>query len=146
MPPYDLQDVLDGPHLIPTAPTTVAVGIPTDLLRRRPDIRVAELQAAAQSARIGIAASDLYPAFSLFGFIGLQSSDSSGISTNVLDQRLNLTNDVKFADLFDMDSLTYSVGPSVRWPLFNYGRLKNNVRVQDARFQQLVFNYQNTVL
>ena len=146
LPPYDLHDMLDGPQLIPTAPATVAVGIPTDLLRRRPDIRVAELQAAAQSARIGIAASDLYPAFSLFGFIGLQSSDSSGITSNALGQTFNLTNDVNFGDLFDTDSLTYSIGPSVRWPFFNYGRLKNNVRVQDARFQQLVVNYQNTVL
>ena len=53
---------------------------------------------------------------------------------------------MNFVDLFDIDSLTYSVGPSVRWPFFNYGRLKNNVRVQDARLQQLLVNYQNIVL
>jgi outer membrane protein TolC len=112
------------------------VGIPAELLRRRPDVRSAELQAAAQSARIGVAKADLYPQFSLLGSIGLQSSEKGGFSSNNAD----------FGDLFDSDSITYFIGPSFQWPILNYGRITNRVRVQDARFQELVVNYQNTVL
>ena len=130
MPPQDLSGLL-GKAPIPEAPAAVAVGMPADLLRRRPDIREAELQAAAQSALIGVAQSDLYPRLSLVGSIGFVSSD---------------TNQSDLGDLFKADSLAYGVGPSFSWPLFNYGRLKNNVRVQDARFEQLLVNYRNTVL
>jgi outer membrane protein TolC len=107
------------------------VGIPAELLRRRPDIHQAELQAASQSALIGVAETDLYPSFSLFGSIGFQTSDTGNSSGS---------------DLFDSDSLAYSVGPTFSWNILNYGRLKNNVRVQDARYQQTIVNYQNTVL
>ena len=126
MPPSDLRDILGGPGTIPTAPESVAVGIPADLLRRRPDIRQAELQAAAQSARIGIAKADLYPAFSLFGSVGY-AADSGG-------------------DLVDSDSFSGLGGFGFDWKFLNYGRLRNIVRVEDARFQQLVVRYQNTVL
>jgi NodT family efflux transporter outer membrane factor (OMF) lipoprotein len=134
--PTQVQDILGPPKPIPTAPIEVAVGIPAELLRRRPDIRLAEFQAAVQSAQIGIAKADLYPSFSLVGSIGLQSSDKGGV----------LSNRANFSDLFTSGGITYFIGPSFQWPIFNYGRLKNNVRVQDARFQQLVVNYQNTVL
>jgi NodT family efflux transporter outer membrane factor (OMF) lipoprotein len=134
--PAEIQPMLGGPRPIPIAPAQVAVGIPAELLRRRPDIRLAEFQAAAQSARIGVAKSDLYPRFSLVGSIGLQSSDAVGVQSNNAD----------FSDLFSSNSITYFVGPTLQWSILNYGRLKNNVRVQDARFQQLVVNYQNTVL
>jgi NodT family efflux transporter outer membrane factor (OMF) lipoprotein len=134
--PAEIQPMLGGPRPIPIAPAQVAVGIPAELLRRRPDIRLAEFQAAAQSARIGVAKSDLYPRFSLVGSIGLQSSDAVGVQSN----------NANFSDLFSSNSITYFVGPTLQWPILNYGRLKNNVRVQDARFQQLVVNYQNTVL
>jgi NodT family efflux transporter outer membrane factor (OMF) lipoprotein len=134
--PTELQDILGPPNPIPVAPIEVAVGLPAELLRRRPDIRLAELQAAAQSAQIGIAKADLYPSFSLVGSIGLQSSDKGGIRSN----------NANFDDLFTSDGITYFIGPTFQWPVFNYGRLKNSVRVQDARFQQLVVNYQNTVL
>ena len=134
--PTEVQDILGPPKPIPTAPIEVAVGIPAELLRRRPDIRLAEFQAAVQSAQIGIAKADLYPSFSLVGSIGLQSSDKGGV----------LSNRANFSDLFTSGGITYFFGPSFQWPIFNYGRLKNNVRVQDARFQQLVVNYQNTVL
>jgi len=133
--PTEVQNVLGPPKPIPTAPIEIAVGIPADLLRRRPDIRLAEFQAAAQSAQIGIAKADLYPSFSLVGSVGLQSSDKGGVRSNSAD----------FSDLFTSGGITY-FGPTFQWPIFNYGRLKNNVRVQDARFQQLVVNYQNTVL
>jgi NodT family efflux transporter outer membrane factor (OMF) lipoprotein len=134
--PTEVQDILGPAKPIPTAPIEVAVGIPADLLRRRPDIRLAEFQAAAQSAQIGVAKADLYPSFSLVGSIGLQSTDKGGA----------LSNNATFSDLFTSGGITYAIGPTFQWPIFNYGRLKNNVRVQDARFQQLVVNYRNTVL
>lgn len=130
MPPRDLGDLL-GAGTIPDAPAEVAVGVPAELLRRRPDIRQAELRAAAQSAQIGIAEASLYPSFTLLGSIGYTTSD---------------TGDSDMNDLFNADSLGYSAGPSFAWPILNYGRLKNNVRVQDARFEELIVNYQNTVL
>ena len=131
MPPGDLQDILQGPAAIPQPPAALNIGVPADLLRRRPDIRRAELQAAAQSALIGVAKSDLYPRFALTGSIGLLSSD---------------TNQSDLNDLFDSDSIAYSFGPSASWNILNYGRLKNQVRVQDARLEELIVNYQNTVL
>ncbi|MBM2830885.1 MAG: outer rane efflux protein [Gammaproteobacteria bacterium] len=131
MPPGDLEDALGSLGVIPTAPAAVAIGIPAELLRRRPDIRRAELQAAAQSARIGIAEGDLYPHFSLVGSIGLRASD---------------TFETDLGDLFQLNSIEAFGGPSLTWDVFNYGRIKNNVRVQDARLQQLIVNYQNTVL
>jgi NodT family efflux transporter outer membrane factor (OMF) lipoprotein len=131
MPPSNLEAVLGMPSVIPSAPADVALGMPADLLRRRPDIRRAELQAAAQSALIGVAQSDLYPRLSLVGSIGFQSSD---------------VGNAKLGNFLNGNSLTYFVGPFIQWPIFNYGRLKNNVRVQDARFEQLIVNYRNTVL
>ena len=136
IPPTEIQELGGGSGRIPTPPAVVAVGIPAELLRRRPDIRRAEFQAAAESARIGVATSELYPRISVFGSIGLQSSDAGG----------RLSNNADFIDLFSADRLTYMAGSAVRWPILNYGRLKNNVRVEDARFQQLVVNYQNAVL
>jgi NodT family efflux transporter outer membrane factor (OMF) lipoprotein len=136
VPPGELNNVLIDSAPIPEAPAEIVVGIPADMLRRRPDIRSAELQTAAQSALIGVAKADLYPQFSLVGSIGLQSSEQGGFPSN----------NANFGDLFDSESITYFVGPSVQWPILNYGRITNRVRVQDARFQQLVVNYQNTVL
>ncbi len=135
-PPSQLAELLQQDSSIPSAPAEIVIGVPIDLLRRRPDVRIAELQAAAQSARIGIAQSDLYPRFSLFGSIGFETSRDGGVRSNNADA----------GDLFSSDSIRYTVGPSFSWPIFNYGRLRNNVRVQDARFQQAALNYQNTVL
>jgi NodT family efflux transporter outer membrane factor (OMF) lipoprotein len=129
-PVGDVEALLAGPKQIPMAPAAVAVGMPAEILRRRPDVRSAELIAAAQCARIGIAESELYPSFSLFGSIGLEASTAGGASGN----------------LFSIGSLVYSFGPRIVWPFLNYGRLKNGVRVEDARFQQLLVNYRNTVL
>lgn len=130
-PPNRLGDRLRGAPAIPVAPVQVAVGIPADLLRRRPDIRFAELQAASQCARIGVAKADLYPAFSLNGDFGFLASDVG---------RFDL------GDLFSWRSRNASFGPSFQWNLFNYGRITNSVRVQDARFQEALENYRNTVL
>jgi NodT family efflux transporter outer membrane factor (OMF) lipoprotein len=121
--------LLAGPKAIPKAPAQVAVNVPAEMLRRRPDIRSAELSAAAQCARVGIAKSELYPSFSIVGTIGLRSVSTGG-STN----------------FFSPDAIAYSVGPKIVFPFFNYGRLKNSVRVEDARFQQLLVQYRNTVL
>jgi len=137
--PSDLQDVLGGGIGIPTAPPEVAVGVPAELLRRRPDIRLAELQVAAQSPLIGVAKADLYPHFTLFGSIGLRSSDGKS-------SRSGGPEGSSLSDLFEGDSIEFFGGPSVSWDIFNYGRIKNRVRVQDARLQELVVNYQNTVL
>jgi NodT family efflux transporter outer membrane factor (OMF) lipoprotein len=131
LPPGDLAETLRGSSEIPVSPPEIVVGIPTDLLRRRPDIRSAEYQAAAQSAQIGVAKADLYPAFSLTGTFGFLSSD---------------VNSFKLGDMFAWKSRTYQAGPSVQWNIFNYGRITNNVRVQDARFEELLIVYQNTVL
>lgn len=138
LPPKDLSQQLmtESKAVIPKPPAEVAVGVPADLLRRRPDVRRAELQAAAQSALVGVSKADLYPHFTLIGSIGLQASDSP----------LSRAGGSSLSDLFDRQSFTYFAGPSLTWDLFNYGRIKNQVRVQDARLQQLVVNYQNTVL
>ncbi|HYQ91540.1 MAG TPA: efflux transporter outer membrane subunit [Candidatus Competibacteraceae bacterium] len=131
MPPAHLAGWLAGSSGIPVAPPSVAVGIPTELLRRRPDVRQAEFQAASQAAQIGVAKADLYPAFSLIGEFGFLTTDVGKSS---------------WANLFDWRSRFGVVGPSVRLNIFNYGQLTNQVRVQDARFQELLIQYQNTVL
>jgi len=125
-PPGAVEPLLHGPQRIPAASARVAVGIPAELLRRRPDIRAAEFKAAQESARIGVAESDLYPRFFLFGEIGVQSSDLH-----------------KF---FAPHSMFFSAGPGFRWSILNYGRIANNIRAQDARFQESLVNYENTVI
>ncbi|MFY0567226.1 efflux transporter outer membrane subunit [Archangium lansingense] len=127
-PPGMIDELLAGPRDIPQAPALVAIGVPAEMLRRRPDIRAAELIAAAQCARVGVAKADLYPSFVLFGSVGLQATSGAGGSFNL------------------GDSLFYSIGPRIRWPFFNYGRIKNGVRVEDARLQQLLVGYRNAVL
>ena len=131
MPPAPLDDLLAGSSNIPTAPEQVTAGIPADLLRRRPDVRGAELQAAAQSAQIGVAKADLFPTFSLLGNIGTLATDVGSSS---------------LGDVFTRGSLHYSVGPAVQWNILNYGQITNNVRVQDAKYQTLLIDYQNAVL
>jgi NodT family efflux transporter outer membrane factor (OMF) lipoprotein len=127
----DLADMLKGSAEIPVSPREVAVGIPAELLRRRPDIRSAEYQAVAQSAQIGVAKADLYPALSLSGNFGFLSSNGgqSGLG-----------------DIFQWNSRIYQIGPSFQWNILNYGQIKNNVRLQDAKLQELLLTYQNTVL
>ncbi len=125
MPPVDIRNML-GEDIIPRAPPELAIGIPADLLRRRPDVRRAERLAAAQSEQIGIAQADLYPAFTISGTLGWQSQS--------------------FCNLFAPGSLNSNVGPSFQWNLLNYGRIANNVRLQDAKFREQVITYQQTVL
>ncbi len=129
--PTDLADLLKGPLEIPVSPVQIVTGIPADLLRRRPDIRSAEQQAAAQCAQIGVAKAELYPAFSLTGNFGFLSSDVGNF---------------KLSDMFQWRSRTAQTGPSVQWSILNYGRIRNNVRVQDARLERLLIAYQEAVL
>jgi NodT family efflux transporter outer membrane factor (OMF) lipoprotein len=139
MLPGQVRGMLGGPKPIPVAPPEVAVGIPAELLRRRPDVRLAERQVAAQSPRIGVAKADLYPHFALFGTIGVRASDAALTAAG-------FPGGSKLGDLFSSKSFEWFAGPAFSWDLFNYGRIKNRVRAEDARFQQLAINYQNTVL
>ena len=125
MPVGDLASQLE-PLPIPRAPVEVAVGIPADLLRRRPDVRRAERLVAAQSAQIGIAQADLYPRLTLNGFLGYAAND--------------------LADLFSAKSFTGIIVPSLQWNVLNYGRIANNIRLQDARLQEAALVYQKAVL
>jgi NodT family efflux transporter outer membrane factor (OMF) lipoprotein len=121
--------MLQGPQSqIPQPPREIAVSVPAELLRRRPDIRSAELQAAAQCARVGVARTELFPSFSLFGQVSFQASPSGSGVNNFLQD------------------LSYSLGPRVSWPFLNYGRIRNTIRVEDARYQQLLISYRSSVL
>jgi NodT family efflux transporter outer membrane factor (OMF) lipoprotein len=124
-PPEDLRARL-GKAGIPSAPPDVAIGIPADLLRRRPDIRRAERHVAAQCALIGVAESDFYPHISIAGNMGYSAQT--------------------FARLFIPQAFNGVVGPTVQWNVLNYGRILNNVRLQSNRFQELKTNFQSTVL
>jgi NodT family efflux transporter outer membrane factor (OMF) lipoprotein len=125
IPPTELAARL-GKAAIPDAPAGVVVGIPADLIRRRPDLRSAERQIAAQNAEIGVAEADWYPAFFINGTIGYEAKDLS--------------------KLFMSRSFTGQIGPAFQWNILNYGRILNNVRLQDFRTQELVAVYQQKVL
>jgi len=125
-PPADLVDELSPPGAIPPMPPAVPVGLPSDLLRRRPDIRAAEAQLHAATAQIGVAVADFFPQFSLTGTANYQS--------NVL------------RSLFAADNLSWSAGPGVTWPIFQGGSILANVRVQQALRDQAGVTYRKTVL
>ncbi len=131
MTPDGIDELLPPDTTIPTAPALVATGMPKDLLRRRPDVRQAELTAAAQSAAIGVAKANLYPSFSLNGSFGFVGTSLRG---------------GEIGDLFSWDNRATAASASFVFPILNYGRIVNSVRVQDAVFQQAVLTYQNTVL
>ncbi|MGO4330561.1 efflux transporter outer membrane subunit [Cupriavidus sp. 2TAF22] len=119
----ELPELAQREGVIPLIDRAVLQDVPANLLLRRPDIRAAELQVAAQSALIGVAKADLYPSLSLLGSISWSASSLAGTPNN----------------------LALIGGPSLRWNVFDYGRIKNNVRVQDARLQQLIVAYQDSV-
>jgi len=138
MMPSDIDALLVREEPAPPAlPAETSVGIPADLLRQRPDVRRAELQALAQNARVGIATANLYPSFSLQGFLGLAASGSTDTTR---------TGNSGFGELFSADSLTYSVGPAFVWPFLNYGRIRNDIRVQDARLQQALIAFRESAI
>jgi NodT family efflux transporter outer membrane factor (OMF) lipoprotein len=137
--PGEIDGLLTGNKIIPKAPPEVVVAIPAELMRRRPDIRLAEYQIATQTPLIGVSKSELFPAFQLFGSIGLATSNSRNTKSGG-------PRGSGFSDLFESDSLEFFGGPSFTWNLFNYGRIKNSVRTEDALLQQLIVNYEDTVL
>ncbi|WP_020415247.1 efflux transporter outer membrane subunit [Microbulbifer variabilis] len=125
MPPHSLNDILSVSPTVPHVPAITAIGMPQDLLRQRPDIRQAERLLAAQGELIGVARAELYPNFSIGGLIG---------AIDIRGGQLNGSSDA------------WDIFLEFDWNIFNYGRLRNNVRLQDATFQQLVSDYQQVVL
>jgi NodT family efflux transporter outer membrane factor (OMF) lipoprotein len=125
-PPGASLDEISAEKPIPIKPPTVPVGLPSELLERRPDVQHAERELAAATARIGVAKADYFPKFSLTGFTALESVSAS--------------------DWFDYSSRAWSAGPTVQWELFEAGRIRANVRVQNARQEQSLEAYQQTVL
>lgn len=124
--PGILEQELSSKKAIPVIPPSVAVGVPAETLRHRPDIRRAERNLAAQTARIGVATADLYPKFHLFGTIGLESLSSG--------------------DFFDSASRAWSIGPSISWNIFHGGAIRQNIEVQNARQEQALISYETTLL
>jgi NodT family efflux transporter outer membrane factor (OMF) lipoprotein len=124
--PQALYQDLRTPKTIPVPPTTIGVGFPADRLRQRPDIRAAERRLAAQTATLGIAKADLYPAFSIGGSFGVSALDGES--------------------LFSAASRSFALGPSVRWNIFDGGRVRAQINVEDARLEQSILIYERTVL
>ena len=124
--PGALHAELRAPGAVPEAPDQVVVGLPFDLLRQRPDLRRAERDLAAQTARIGIATADLYPRFSILGTFAFDATDA--------------------ADLFTGDMRGFSIGPAVRWNLFEGGRIRSRIAVEDARTEQALIRYEKSLL
>lgn len=125
-PPDVLYAELEESAPTPDPSPKLEIGLPMDLLRQRPDVRSAERQLAAQSARIGVATADLYPRFSLVGSFALSAVDA--------------------AEFFTRGSTRYGLGPTMQWNLFNGGRVRNLIAVEDARAQQALARYEQTVL
>jgi outer membrane protein, multidrug efflux system len=119
---HELQTI----HPVPLPAVAVTVGIPAERIRQRPDVKKAERQLAAQTALIGVATADLYPSFSLIGSLGLAS-----LSTG---------------DLLNSGSNVYGIGPSLSWNIFDMGKIRQNIAMQDARTEQLLLNYELTLL
>jgi NodT family efflux transporter outer membrane factor (OMF) lipoprotein len=124
-PSDTLRNELQQIRLTPLPPETVTVGIPADRIRKRPDIRKAERNLAAQTARIGIATADLYPSFSLTGTFGFSSLNSG--------------------DFFNSKSQVYGFGPSFNWNIFNMGKIRQQIEVEDAKTEQALHQYELTM-
>ena len=124
--PTVLEPELAAPQPLPTLPTRVALGRPADVLRRRPDIRVAERTLAAATARVGVATADLFPRITLFGSVALQATSFTG--------------------LFKGGSDTFGVGPSIFWAAFDLGRVRARIKGADARTEAALAQYEQRVL
>ena len=126
LPPGAVDEDLAAIAPVPSVPVSVAVGVPADLLRRRPDVAAAERQVAAATAAIGVATADLYPTLSLTGSIGFSASDIADLGTGA--------------------SGTWGFGPSLRWNVFDAGRIRSHIREQSAVADQAVAAYETAVL
>ena len=124
--PGALHAELQQAEPIPTVPGEVMMGVPGDLIRRRPDIRTAERALAAQTARIGMATAELYPRFDIVGDFSILSTDTS--------------------DLTELGNRRFSIGPFFSWNLFDGGRVRGHIEVEDARTEQALHRYEQTVL
>ena len=126
LPPGALDSELEADRSPAPESPAIAAGTPSELLRRRPDIRRAERELAAATARIGVATSDLYPRITLSADLGLQSEN--------------------FADLFAKSSHAWLIAPSVSWPIFRGGTIRANIRLQEARQERALARYRKAVL
>ena len=126
IPLAEITTLSEQPGSIPIAPAQVIVGIPAELLCRRPDIRAAERNMAAQFEQIGITEADLYPTFTVSGTLGWQAA--------------------RMSDLLESSSFNGTIAPGFQWNVLNYGRIKNAIGAEEARFKQVQFNFENTVL
>jgi multidrug efflux system outer membrane protein len=124
--PGALSTELASVRPIPAAAPSLPSVLPSELLRRRPDIRRAERQLAASTARVGVATADLYPKFSLVGNAGLASLTAS--------------------DFFRADSATWSIGPSISWPIFRGGQIVATIEVREAQAARALLAYRGTIL
>jgi outer membrane protein, multidrug efflux system len=124
--PGALRDELIAPAPIPQGPASIPLAAPADLLLRRPDLRAAERELASATAQIGVATADLYPRISLLGSLGLSAEE--------------------FENLFRSGSTFWSIGPRISWPLFEGGRIRANIAVQNARTEQALYTYEQAVL
>lgn len=125
--PCALLSELSEKAPIPTASPEVPAGLPSDILRRRPDVRRAERELAAITARIGVATADLFPKFSLTGNFGLQAENLNAFTATGVSKH-------------------WSLGPTVRWPIFQAGRIRANIHAQNERQEQALLNYEKAVL
>ena len=125
-PAGSIDGLLAGSQPVPAPPISVAVGVPADMLRRRPDIRAAERQLAAATARVGVATAELYPKLSLNGSIGLESLEST--------------------NLFEQASRTFGIGSVFQWRLFEGGKIRRQIEIQDALQEQAAIAWEAAVL
>jgi NodT family efflux transporter outer membrane factor (OMF) lipoprotein len=124
--PGSADPKMSAPAGLPAVPVEIALGVPAETLRRRPDVRSAERQLAAQTARIGVATADLYPKLTLNGSIGIDASS--------------------FAGLFTANNRLFDVGPRFTWNIFNGGAVRSNIEIQNARQEQAYLQYENTII
>lgn len=124
--PGELRGALEEVAEVPQPAKEIGVGLPADLIRQRPDVRSAERRLAAATAQIGVATADLYPRLSLAGTFGLESTSLSS--------------------LFSSDSVSWGVGLPVRWNLFSGGRIRSNIKLQEARTEEALKRYENSIL
>jgi len=125
-PPGAFNARLAAAAPVPSPPAEIAVGVPAETLRHRPDVRRAERQLAAQTARVGVAVAELYPKFTLPGSIGLDA--------------------LSFSGLFATSAGSYSFAPGVKWSIFSGGAIRGNIEIQSARQEQALLQYRSTVL
>jgi NodT family efflux transporter outer membrane factor (OMF) lipoprotein len=126
MPPNGLREELQTPRAVPPVPPVVPIGLPSELARRRPDVREAEANLHAATANIGVAEAAFYPTFTLSASAGLQA--------------------LEFAPLFGFNARQYAMGPGLTVPIFEGGQLKGNLHLTEARQKEAAVSYQKTVL